>query len=415
MLAVIPVDIQAMRNPFALQNPRHLHIRVQAHIPIGRSQHNLHLPIPAQEPFIARVRQVIRRIIEVDIVIVIAVEEALDIEGSAHGHARRNHIRMPQGKIQRMITAETAPRHRDLRRPVFPLQIRQKLVDHVTLVLQVPPNPRSRMSALVVPTLAVDAIYAEYLDRAPIQLPGQRADHPCIFILKKTAPGCRKNEDRVPGMPEHQRLHVASQFMAILFVIFAVHAREDCNRTARPSASTRLAKVRSEVKIKFRDAWRQSTAVNYRPSGFPRGLIPKCFSFDCSVVRFNPNRIAAPFGPPICPWLSRKARRMCSRSAASRLSSTLFSSVTLGSSSLSGATSTEPCVRITDRSIKFSNSRTFPGHSHSISASMVLFGMLVIDLFIRRPHFCTKCSTSSWMSSRRSRKGGRRIGNTFNR
>ena len=147
---------------------------------------------------------------------------------------------MPQGKIQRVITAKTAPRHRDLRRPVFPLQIWQKLVDHIALVLNVPPNPRSRMSALVVPTLAVDAIYAEYLDGAPFQLSTQRVDHSCIFILKKTSSGCRENEDRLPGMPEDQRLHVASQFMAILFVIFAVHAREDCNRTPRPSASAPL-------------------------------------------------------------------------------------------------------------------------------------------------------------------------------
>src|SRR6266446_5585042 len=225
MPAVIPVDIQPMRNSLTLQNPCHLHVRIQAYIPIGRSQHNLHLPVPVQEPLIARVWQVIRRIIEIDIVIVIAVEEALDVKGSAHGYARRNHIRMPQGKIQRMITAETAPCHRDLRRPVFPLQIRQKLVDHIALVLHVPPNPRSRMSALVVPTLAVDAINAEYLDRAPIQLPGQRRDHPCIFILKKTSPGCWKNKDRLPCVPEHQRFHVAPQFMTILFVIFAVHAR----------------------------------------------------------------------------------------------------------------------------------------------------------------------------------------------
>src|SRR6266853_4921069 len=47
MLTVIAVDVQPMRNPLALQNPRHLHIRIQAHIPIGRSQHNLHLPVPA--------------------------------------------------------------------------------------------------------------------------------------------------------------------------------------------------------------------------------------------------------------------------------------------------------------------------------------------------------------------------------
>src|SRR5882762_743633 len=144
-------------------------------------------------------------------------------------------------KIQRVIAAKTTSCYRDLRSPVLPLHVRKKLVDHVTLVLHMPPDPCSGMSALVVPALTVDAIYAEQLDHAPFQLLSQRADHPCIFILKKAPLGCRENEDRLPGMPEHQRLHLASQFVAILFVIFAVHAREDCNRSARPSASTRLA------------------------------------------------------------------------------------------------------------------------------------------------------------------------------
>src|SRR4029077_9028169 len=118
-------------------------------------------------------------------------------------------------KIQRVIAAKTTSCYRDLRSPVLPLQIRKKLIDHITLVLHMPPNPRSRMHALVVPALAVNAVYAEDLDRAPFQLVTQRADHPCIFILKKTSPGCWKNEDRLPGVPEHQRLHVAPQFLAI--------------------------------------------------------------------------------------------------------------------------------------------------------------------------------------------------------
>src|ERR1039458_6483741 len=69
MLAVVPVNIQPMRNPLAVQNRRHLHVRVQTHIPIRRSQHNPHLPVTAQEPLIARVRQVVWRIVEVNIVV----------------------------------------------------------------------------------------------------------------------------------------------------------------------------------------------------------------------------------------------------------------------------------------------------------------------------------------------------------
>src|SRR5271157_5233111 len=103
-----------------------------------------------------------------------------------------------------------------------------------------PPDSRSRMHALVVPALAVDPVHAEHLDRARFQFPAQRADHPRILILKKTSHGCRKNEDRLPGVPIHQRLHITPQFVAVLFVIFAAHVPEDSNRTAWPSASARL-------------------------------------------------------------------------------------------------------------------------------------------------------------------------------
>src|SRR5208337_2251323 len=196
---------------------------VQAEIPVRRSQHNSHLPDLAQELLVAQVRHIVRRVVEIDIVIIVAVKEALDVERSAHGNARRNQIRMAQGKIQRVIAAKTASGNGNLRSLVLPLQVRQKLVGDVTLVLHMPRDACSRRHALVVPALAVDAVHAEQLKRSRFQFPGQRADHSRVFILEKTPHGGRKNEDRLPGMPKHQRLHVAPQFVAILRVIFTVH------------------------------------------------------------------------------------------------------------------------------------------------------------------------------------------------
>src|ERR1035441_7708749 len=149
VLAVVAVNIQPVWNSLRIQHCRHLHIRVQAHVPIRRSQHNLHLPVPAQKPVIAHVRQIVGRVVEVDIIVVIAVEETPNIERSAHGYASRNQVGMPQGKIQRLIAAKTAPRHRDLRGPVFPFQMPHELVQHVALVLHMPPDSRSRMHVLV--------------------------------------------------------------------------------------------------------------------------------------------------------------------------------------------------------------------------------------------------------------------------
>src|SRR5207244_10336405 len=73
-----------------------------------------------------------------------------------------------------------------------------------------------------------------------------------------------------------------------------------------------------------------------------------------------------------------------------------------GHSSAKGAFRTEPGERITERSTKFSNSLTFPGHPQLTNALMVSVGMLSIFLFMRRANFCRK-----WRTSRGDRKSTR--------
>ena len=55
-----------------------------------------------------------------------------------------------------------------------------------------------------------------------------------------------------------------------------------------------------------------------------------------------------------------------------------------GSNSEVGARNTECGERMTARSMKFCNSRTFPGQGYRTSASMVSEGISSIRLFIRR-------------------------------
>src|SRR6266550_515225 len=72
MTRVISPNIQPMWHALAIQQVRHPHILVQAHIPLTRSQHYFHLSIAAQEPVVGHIPQKIRRAIEVTIVIVIS-------------------------------------------------------------------------------------------------------------------------------------------------------------------------------------------------------------------------------------------------------------------------------------------------------------------------------------------------------
>src|ERR1017187_7421105 len=157
VLAVIAVNIQPVRDAFGVHDPSHFYVCVQTHIPICRTQHNLHLPDAAQEPVIAHIGQVIRGIVEIDIVVIVAVEKTLDVERATHGHARGNDIGVTHGKIQRVISAEAAACDGDLRSPVLPLEKRQKFIDDIALILHVPPDPRAGVHALVVPALAIYA------------------------------------------------------------------------------------------------------------------------------------------------------------------------------------------------------------------------------------------------------------------
>ena len=61
---------------------------------------------------------------------------------------------------------------------------------------------------------------------------------------------------------------------------------------------------------------------------------------------------------------------------------------------------------MTARSIKFCNSRMFPGQLYRTSASIVSGGIVSILLFIRRAYRFVKCQTSFGMSSVRCRKVG---------
>src|SRR4030088_1569845 len=102
-------------------------------------------------------------------------------------------------------------------------------MQNVPLILQVPHHALSRMNALVVPTLGIHGVGTEYLQLSAFNLRPQNPDHAAIFIFKKLPHRGRKHQQRRTSMPEDQRVHVSTKFVAIAFVIFAVHLSADAN------------------------------------------------------------------------------------------------------------------------------------------------------------------------------------------
>jgi len=238
MLRIIPVNIKPVRHRLTIQNRRHLHVLIQTHIPIRRAQHNFHLPVARQKPVVILIGQIIRRTIEVAIVVIIPIQKLMDIERPAHAHAMRDYIRMLQRKIHRMVSPKAAARHGQPRRLILPAYKRHHLMQNVALVLQMPQHPHLGMHALVVPTLGINSIGAKYLQFAALDFRRQHANHPAVFIFEKLSHGGRKHQQRSTRIPKNQSIHVPVQFLAITFVIFAIHSLQYLRRSILPEPGT---------------------------------------------------------------------------------------------------------------------------------------------------------------------------------
>src|ERR1700689_1846543 len=81
------------------------------------------------------------------------------------------------------------------------------------------------------------------------------------------------------------------------------------------------------------------------------------------VVRLIPKRAAAPFGPMITPPVCSSVLQMCSRFKSSRVTGSASEGTIAADLSLArGQRGVLPGVSITLHSMKFCNSRMFPGH-----------------------------------------------------
>jgi hypothetical protein len=55
---------------------------------------------------------------------------------------------------------------------------------------------------------------------------GQHADHSAVFVLEKSPHRSREDDHARTRVPENQGFHIAVQFLAVSFVIFAIHRDE---------------------------------------------------------------------------------------------------------------------------------------------------------------------------------------------
>src|SRR5580704_7843456 len=136
-----------------------------------------------------------------------------------------------------------------------------------------------------------------------------------------------------------------------------------------------------------------------------RCTIPSLCILDVNVVRGNPSREAAPFGPDTTPLVCSRTPRMWLRSASERVCVIAALGHELALNSSVGISNLGPDDRITARSMTFCNSRTLPGHAWRLRSSSASSAISVTSLFIRGARDRRKYQTRSGISSRRCLNG----------
>src|SRR5438445_13096477 len=88
-----------------------------------------------------------------------------------------------------------------------------------------PQHSQPRMHLPLLPALCIHAVEAKNLQLATINLRRKDGDHASVFVIEKSAFGCRKDQQRHASLSENQQLHLTIEFTAVPCVVFASHRR----------------------------------------------------------------------------------------------------------------------------------------------------------------------------------------------
>ena len=161
---------------------------------------------------------------EVRRVVPVAVQEGVDVVPPREPDGLVDDVRMPEGKVDRVVGAERRAERRHLRqRTGLVADPRNDLAIDVAVVLIVPRQPLRRMTGARVETLLVDAIHAGDLDRAPLDQIANGPDQPEVLVLEEVPERGRVPDHRPARIAVPQEIDAAAERRRIPGDVLAIH------------------------------------------------------------------------------------------------------------------------------------------------------------------------------------------------
>ena len=179
----------------------------------------------AERPGIVDVGHVVDRVVEVEVVVVGAVHEALHVVDAREREAALHDVGVFEEGIGRMIRPERRAHRPDrrIRRLAVRARERDHLVADVLVVLPLHPAPVQRVRAAVGERIAVVDVDAERLDRAGVDELGDRGDQPLPFVFLFVAAAGREHDHRRAPVAEHHHAELAADPFRVPAMMFASH------------------------------------------------------------------------------------------------------------------------------------------------------------------------------------------------
>jgi len=199
---VVAPDVEAARYVFVAEDLREVFVVAAAHVFVAGGEDVGVVLVLVEEPGVGEVGQIVGGDVVVAVVVVVAVEEAGWIEGSAEGEDGVEDVGVAEGDVGGVIAAEAAADGGEVGEIVGFADEGEDLLHDVLLVLDVAGNAPAGADVAVVPALGVDGIEAEELECSAVELVLDGVDHATVFELEEAAAGGRKDDRGDAGVAE---------------------------------------------------------------------------------------------------------------------------------------------------------------------------------------------------------------------
>src|SRR5271157_1830744 len=204
MDAALP-DVKGVPRPFLPERRTDLMVALAEGVFLADGQDDLQASNRVEMPGVVQVREEVARRVQVDGLVVVAVEqvtEVVDRAGQVVAAAECNELAEPMGvsedDVGRMIGPEAAAERSHEVTGVDPAAEAQDLVQDVPLVQLVMGDPLPRVQPPAVKGHGVDTVEAEELDPALIDVSLQGGDDPPVLVVEEATASGRKGQHPGP-------------------------------------------------------------------------------------------------------------------------------------------------------------------------------------------------------------------------